>query len=207
MHFTKSIYGIDEYLHKEESNHRTAFFAEPICLWLFRFCNHNEWVNDILIQYKKLLCVSMSMVTTNCISYRWRYMNNNRKWPITSWTTEIHRTCQSFRSFNLLHVKVQFRNSLFAKYPFYATKFLLPSRHYQWHLKEFLLMIGGSYLFHKWFLTQSIVKSINVTQIENLMHYFLSFDTFDKKWNMKWHIDGIQISKQNDVTIAAFDEN
>ena len=24
---------------------------------------------------------------------------------------------------------------------------------------------------------------------------------------MKWHIDGIQISKQNDVTIAAFDEN
>ena len=62
-------------------------------------------------------------------------------------------------------------------------------------------------LFYKWFLTQSIVKSINVTQIENLMHYFLSFDTFDKKWNMKWHIDRIQISKQNDVTIFAFDEN
>ena len=68
--------------------------------------------------------------------YRWSYMNNNRKWPITSWTTEIHRTCQSFRSFNLLHVKVQFRNSLFAKYPFYATKFLLPSRHFQWYLKN-----------------------------------------------------------------------
>ena len=24
---------------------------------------------------------------------------------------------------------------------------------------------------------------------------------------MKWHIDGIQISKQNDVTVSAFDEN
>ena len=90
---------------------------------------------------------------------------------------------------------------------YYETKFLLPAWHYQCYLKEFLLTMKGSYLFHKWFLTQSIVKSINVTQIENLMHYFLFFDTFDKKWNMKWHIDGIQISKQNDVTIAAFDEN
>ena len=115
--------------------------------------------------------------------------------------------CQLFISLNFLHVKTQLRRSLFAKTHLYATKFLLLARYYQWYLKELLRMMKGSYLFHKWFLPQSIIKSINVTQIENLMHYFLCLDTFDKKWNMKWHLDRIQISKHNDVTIAAFDEN
>ena len=132
------------------------------------------------------------------------YMVINEKW-----FTRFHlgMLCQLFRSLNFLHVKVQLRRSLFAKNHLYATKFLLLTRYYQWYLKELLLVMKVSYLFHKWFLTQSIVKSINVTQIENLTHYFLCLDTSDKKWNMKWHIDRIQISKHNDVTIAALDDN
>ena len=78
----KNIYSMEKYLNTKESNHRTVFFAEPICLWLFRFCNHNEWVNDILIQYKKLLCVSMSMVTTyHIVEAIWTIIENYQLRP------------------------------------------------------------------------------------------------------------------------------